>query len=185
MKLIAILFPLLFSSKMGQKLLCTVSPSSSSSESAVDDTVVADSADDNSCADESVPSSSLLSLAERIMDGIDGETSAAQHINLLLIRHGRSLGNEMMDQPGNQWGDPYFRDDANLIDSPLSPRGIEQAVALGQSCSQEDLDRIQLVIVSPLTRALQTMQLAVLPRLPSHVPIIVHPWSAERVLYRI
>ena len=48
-----------------------------------------------------------------------------------MIRHGRSLGNEMMDRPGNWWGDPHFKDDATLRDAPLSDRGIQQAIALG------------------------------------------------------
>jgi glucosyl-3-phosphoglycerate phosphatase len=151
MKLIALLFLLSLSSQMGLKMSFTLSPSSSALSDDCDKFV-----------------------SSQTMEG-------GRHINILLIRHGRSLGNDMMDEPGNQWGDPQFRDDENLIDSNLSSRGVQQAQALGQSLSQQDFDKLELIIVSPLTRALQTMTLAMLPRLPKHVPIIVHPLSTERV----
>jgi len=181
MKLVAILFPLWFSSssKMGPKLSCTVSPSPSSSSSSESQSAVHDEADVDTDCDLQDGDDEGVTATAASMDGV--KSQSAHTINLLLIRHGRSWGNEMMDQPGNQWGDPNFRDDENLIDAHLSSRGVEQAIALGRSLSQRDLDRIELVVVSPLTRALQTMQLAILPRLPLHVPIIVHPWSAERV----
>jgi hypothetical protein len=36
---------------------------------------------------------------------------------ILMIRHGRSLGNDLMSKPGNEWGAPTFRDDPSLIDA--------------------------------------------------------------------
>ena len=136
-------------------------------------------------------------------------TSSNTHMNILMIRHGRSLGNEMMDRPGNRWGDPHFKDDATLRDAPLSDRGIQQAIALGvadtdasiskpttttssssssstttttsSTIPQHQIDKLQLVVVSPLTRALQTMQHALRHRLPAHIPILVHPLLTERV----
>lgn len=95
-----------------------------------------------------------------------------------MIRHGRSLGNDMMDKPGNRWGDANFQDDATLIDSPLNDLGKNQA----KSMSIEDqLKDAELVVVSPLTRTLETFQYGVLPKLPDGVPIIAQPLSAERV----
>jgi broad specificity phosphatase PhoE len=89
----------------------------------------------------------------------------------------------MMGKPGNRWGDPNFTDDATLIDSPLSKLGIEQAKALAEegNDAMQSLDGVELVVVSPLTRTLQTMQYAVLPNLPKHVPIVAQPLSTERV----
>ena len=99
-----------------------------------------------------------------------------------MIRHGRSLGNDLMDQPGNRWGDPEFRDDASLLDASLSEVGVRQAQELSSLAGGlQDMAKVELVVVSPLTRTLQTMQHAVLPQLPNDVPIIVHPLSTERV----
>ena len=49
------------------------------------------------------------------------------HKKLILIRHGTSLGNEFMEQPGNRWGDKTFTDDISLVDASLSQTGISQA----------------------------------------------------------
>ncbi|KAI2491926.1 Histidine phosphatase [Fragilaria crotonensis] len=108
-------------------------------------------------------------------------TTTTKNMNLLLIRHGRSLGNDMMDQPGNRWGDPHFKDDATLCDAPLSERGIQQAMTLGQSIPQHEIETLELIVVSPLTRALQTMQYSIFDKVPSHIPILVHPLLTERV----
>jgi len=118
---------------------------------------------------------------------------------LILIRHGLSLSNEDMDRPGNRWGDPTFIDDASLVDTLLSEKGISQAASLrhklrhrfvigGGSSSIRDNDgaidnndpngngdhdqsnAIQvddnlLVVTSPLTRCIQTMNIGVLPNI--------------------
>ena len=49
------------------------------------------------------------------------------HKKLILIRHGTSLGNEFVEQPGNRWGDKTFTDDISLVDASLSQTGISQA----------------------------------------------------------
>jgi broad specificity phosphatase PhoE len=54
---------------------------------------------------------------------------------LILIRHGRSLANDMMDRPGNRWGDHTFTDDATLVDTSLSANGVKQAEALREKLS--------------------------------------------------
>ena len=79
---------------------------------------------------------------------------------LLCIRHAQSISNEYMSRPGNQWGEPTFQDDDTLLDSPLSTKGRQQV----RSCLPKQLQKefadflphVQLVIVSPLTRCLQT-----------------------------
>ena len=81
---------------------------------------------------------------------------------LYLIRHGQSIANRDYDESS------AYRD------AGLTEQGIAQAKALQKELEQLDLD---LVIVSPLTRALQTCQNA----LPSSYtgPIIVLPEIAE------
>jgi broad specificity phosphatase PhoE len=63
-------------------------------------------------------------------------------------------------------------------DRPLSDLGIHQARQLGHELN---LDGVELVVVSPLTRALQTMHYAVLPKLSDSIPILAHPDATERV----
>ena len=105
---------------------------------------------------------------------------------LLLIRHGHSLGNALFEKPGNTWGSPSFRDDPDIIDSPVSNQGQEQIRELRQrleasSSMRAFLESADLVVVSPLTRTLQTMEGSVGALLPDHVPILSHPLCRERV----
>jgi len=100
--------------------------------------------------------------------------------------------NEYLSIPGSRWGDPQFtdvfkdpKDIAKYRDSPLSDRGIRQAESLSSRLQKEDsniLEDIQLIAVSPLTRALQTMEIALYPNMwPGKVPIIALPQASERV----
>jgi broad specificity phosphatase PhoE len=116
------------------------------------------------------------------------EESASK--NLYLIRHGTSLANEHMQQPGNQWGDATFEDDMRLRDAPLSSRGEKECKALKDHLvAQPWLDHVELIVVSPLTRCLQTLEIGVVPAFRDDLrvdtsnrpPIIVLPWIAERV----
>jgi glucosyl-3-phosphoglycerate phosphatase len=102
---------------------------------------------------------------------------------LLLIRHGISLANEWMDREGNRWGDATFADPPTLTDARLSHRGEQQArdMATRLQDHHDWLQRVELVIVSPLTRTLQTMELGVLPCLSPSVPILAHHDMSERV----
>lgn len=69
--------------------------------------------------------------------------------NLYLIRHGHSLHNELFHKIGLQ----AFRIH-QTIDSPLTNEGHLQSIELGQSWSKKN--EIDLVLVSPLTRTLET-----------------------------
>ena len=68
---------------------------------------------------------------------------------LYLIRHGYALHNELYPKLGVR----AFRIDAT-IDAPLTHEGHIQAIELGNSW--ENKGTIELVLVSPLTRALET-----------------------------
>ena len=77
------------------------------------------------------------------------------------IRHGRSESNEYMMLEGSRWDDPTFTDDMKFRDSPLSETGRKQVKALHQKLIDEGgdwLSEVELVIVSPLTRCLQTFE---------------------------
>ena len=115
-----------------------------------------------------------------------------------------------MAQPGNEWGDPTFCDDATLIDARLTERGLEQVQEellpkfTSSSWKEQEetnnnsdhnylqlLQEVDLVIVSPLTRTQETFQYGVLPALEklyadnnnnkAMPPILAHPLSTERV----
>lgn len=116
---------------------------------------------------------------------------------LILVRHGTSVANEYMNRPGNQWGDATFHDDGTMQDARLSHRGEQQANSMmsqllqdqGQPSSSCILQNVELVVVSPLTRAIQTMELGIRPFLSktctataTATPIILaHPDMTERV----
>tara|TARA_Y100001970_G_C14188801_1_gene834122 strand:+ start:204 stop:797 length:594 start_codon:yes stop_codon:yes gene_type:complete len=68
---------------------------------------------------------------------------------LFLIRHGHALHNELFHKIGVQ----AFRL-SEVIDSPLTSKGIEQAQKLEKEWKNKT--EIELVLVSPLTRCLQT-----------------------------
>lgn len=69
--------------------------------------------------------------------------------NLYLIRHGHSLHNELFHKIGVK----AFRIPAT-IDAPLTNEGHLQSIELGQSWQNKN--EIELVLVSPLTRTLDT-----------------------------
>ena len=68
---------------------------------------------------------------------------------LYLIRHGEALHNELFQKMGTK----AFRISAT-IDSPLTQEGHLQSIQLGNSWNKKH--EIDLVLVSPLTRALET-----------------------------
>jgi len=106
--------------------------------------------------------------------------------------------NEYLATPGSQWGDANFTDVFDgakyhlYRDSPLSQKGREQAQELKAYFSdtikgQNIIRDIELIVASPLTRALQTVELGVLPHFydegneSTSVPILALPLASERV----
>ena len=72
-------------------------------------------------------------------------------INLYLIRHGEAQHNVLFKQHGMK---TFF--DQNYCDTKLTELGYNQAIRLGETW--EEIDKIDLVLVSSLTRTLQTAQ---------------------------
>jgi broad specificity phosphatase PhoE len=99
------------------------------------------------------------------------------------VRHGLSVANEYMAQPGNRWGEETFYDNITLKDAMLSRTGIDQARQLSQklllyyetiqknqskkqfqqNSSLFSPSEIDLVIISPLSRCIQTWEYGILP----------------------
>ena len=101
-----------------------------------------------------------------------------------LLRHGCSYMNEYLGgaDNGSSFGSPGFTDVFSTQaqrdkyhDSPLSSRGIQQVRRIGL-----DLSSFDVVLVSPLQRALQTYDQGVHTAL-SRVPVIAAPQAAERL----
>jgi len=119
--------------------------------------------------------------------------SSHQKKKIIFVRHGRSYANEYMDTDGNRWGDPTFTDDLNLVDSKLSEHGRKQAKLLGENLKSHILPNLEraadslLIVISPLTRALETFDIAFNPLLAdlqqrwTSVEVLAHPLATERV----
>jgi broad specificity phosphatase PhoE len=109
------------------------------------------------------------------------------------IRHGQSEENERMHaSTGNEWGDPTYRDDVTLRDTILSAKGKSQCESLSTkfrdlSADLPNLSEVDVILVSPLRRCLQTYFYSLAPALERLFPdgngprIIVQPLATERV----
>jgi Fructose-2,6-bisphosphatase len=146
----------------------------------------------------------------------DGNHSSCNHDNcqnsknknlskrIILIRHGCTYMNEYLSKEGCRWGDPHFtdifepRDHPLYRDSPLSKRGKAEALRLRDYLQRTENGRrlvqdIEIIAISPLRRALETAELAVIPHFSSdenedgngngkkEVPIVALPLASERV----
>lgn len=113
-----------------------------------------------------------------------------QKKRLWLIRHGESTFNAAMDayfesnpdikkaqeQNPSEWWENGEHYDPQTPDAPLTEKGVAQAEQLA---SKLNGCPIQLVCVSPLTRALQTYTLVF--QNMAHLPVLVCPRLSERV----
>jgi broad specificity phosphatase PhoE len=104
-----------------------------------------------------------------------------------------------MSQPGNEWGDTTFKDDPRLVDARLSETGITRTKQdlRDQLLHQQDLQSmlhdgkgIELILISPLTRCLETYTYGVEPVLKEcfdddnfydRIPVLATPLLRERV----
>jgi broad specificity phosphatase PhoE len=150
-------------------------------------------------------------LTRNMNDDDESSPNKTRRKRIVLIRHGRTHMNEYLSKPGSRWGDANFTDifkeeeQLELYrDSPLSRDGIEQAQnlceTLSSTCLEQQeqggaiLNNVEIVVSSPLTRTLQTTELALLPHLQGssseqqqgrrvrrQVPIIALPLATERL----
>lgn len=100
---------------------------------------------------------------------------------ILIIRHGTTEMNEALAR--KPWGSPNF-EDPGLFDTVLSNSGKEQALELNKRLKREGFNnKIDLLCSSPLTRALQTSEIAFegLWESSQDVPRTVIPLLRERL----
>ena len=91
------------------------------------------------------------------------------------MRHGQATHNVAKDNhtgPGNPYLDPA------LTDAPLSPLGKEQAAALREATAALP---IEVVLVSPLVRAVETACLAFSTQLERGVPFVAVELCREQI----
>jgi broad specificity phosphatase PhoE len=123
---------------------------------------------------------------------------------IVLIRHGQTYMNAFIGGGGISYGQPGFTDifesmeDKNkYIDSPLSEIGRQQAKDLHDSFRRAKIDNnnnnknvsttvflqeLDLVVVSPLTRALETFEISLYEHVKdNNIPIVAQPHAAERL----
>ena len=141
----------------------------------------------------------------------DSSSPSSTNTKILFgIRHAHSEANEWMSRPGNEWGDATFTDDPSLVDAVLSQKGLAQVQNLASRLAApapndessnnndrsqgaiSDVERlltqqVELVVVSPLTRCLQTWELGcskafVQAKSQARMPLVLaHPLATERV----
>lgn len=126
-------------------------------------------------------------------DGSKREEARTRGKRIVLIRHGCTYMNEYLSQEGCRWGDAGFTDHFEepdrtemYQDSRLSPLGVWQAGELrGRLRDDPIVNEIDLVVCSPLTRALKTMDIALYPFIGigdrASPPVLALPEASERV----
>ncbi|PSC77039.1 phosphoglycerate mutase [Micractinium conductrix] len=110
-----------------------------------------------------------------------GATAAPGGIKWVhLVRHGETEMNVALGRlpPGARYGEPAFVD-PHFPDTRLTERGRQQA-AVASAAAAALAPPPQLLVVSPLTRALQTAELA-FATFGSALPRVAHHHAAERL----
>lgn len=95
---------------------------------------------------------------------------------VVLVRHGISKMNVALSK--RPWGSPSFVD-PNIRDAPLTPEGLAGAEAL-RALVVREYSHVELVVSSPLGRALQTASAAFDAPL-AMTPALALPLAAERL----
>ena len=101
--------------------------------------------------------------------------------DVVLVRHGRTFMNEHLAE--HPWGSDGFAD-PRLFDTRLSPAGRAQAAELARALRGERasaLEGVGLVCASPLSRALETAELALAGTALAAAPRLALPAARERL----
>lgn len=116
-------------------------------------------------------------------------SSSATEKQIVFVRHSITYMNEYLGRT-LRFGAPGFTDifsekerSQKYQDTPLSPDGIKLVQKkLASQCPEFVDDDIDLVVVSPLKRALQTYDFGLRPHLEGHrIPVVALPDAAERL----
>ena len=113
------------------------------------------------------------------MAGKERDMATTAPAELVLVRHGESVGNIAAAAAGKE-GLARLDLDYRDPDTPLSDNGVAQAKALGEHLAQLPEDqRPEVVLGSPYVRAASTMELAL-----QHLPDAPRPVHDERLRER-
>jgi broad specificity phosphatase PhoE len=129
--------------------------------------------------------SSVMHSSQQSND-IDSKRLSAETKKFIFVRHGVTEMNEKLETM------PWFSEnfvDAELWDTRLSARGIREAIEAHHNISNSyatalGLNDVEVVLASPLTRALQTAELLFHHHhtlLPEGITKISHPLLTERL----
>jgi broad specificity phosphatase PhoE len=105
---------------------------------------------------------------------------------IYFIRHSISEMNEHLKVEGNQWGIPGFIE-AGLYDTKLSEAGLALVKKLnsnlrsGAVAEAKGIETAELLLVSPLTRTMQTAHMGLEGVLREDIKKIVCPLASERL----
>ena len=106
---------------------------------------------------------------------------------IVFVRHGCTYMNEHLGR-SLSFGAPNFSDifdekdrEQFFQDSPLSPYGMRQAKTLLAGSPPSFVSDCELVVTSPLTRALQTFEIGLKHHFSASVPVVAVPHAAERL----
>lgn len=124
---------------------------------------------------------SLSSMTSKRQRRSSGATSSGGNDKMIhLVRHGRTEMNDYLRE--NHWADPDFVDPM-MIDTRLTSEGEAQAMGLRELARGLE-PRPELVVASPLRRALRTAELAFGDGvIDASVPRVVCPLARERVFH--
>ncbi len=156
--------------------------------------------------EDSIQMKDALRMVSYNMDSF-ARASQPTKKRIVFIRHGRTHMNDFIN--GIHYGQPGFTDifpdteeyKEKYYDSPLGPTGWNQVHELNRrlqrlvqgdgdalaelSLSSENasfLQELDLIVTSPLTRALQTMDKGLHPSVVSRdIPVVAIPQAAERI----
>eukprot|EP00527_Entomoneis_sp_CCMP2396_P002138 CAMPEP_0198144714 /NCGR_PEP_ID=MMETSP1443-20131203/18070_1 /TAXON_ID=186043 /ORGANISM="Entomoneis sp., Strain CCMP2396" /LENGTH=315 /DNA_ID=CAMNT_0043808165 /DNA_START=125 /DNA_END=1068 /DNA_ORIENTATION=+ len=131
-------------------------------------------------------------------EGAGGNDDDQKHV--IFLRHSTTFMNEYLGR-SLRFGAPGFTDvftDAKIrntqyLDTPLSPRGIQWAKQSLSKQAPPFIPDVDLVVTSPLQRAMQTFEIGIRPHFEEQrqqqqqmrsgdcPPVLAHPDAAERL----
>jgi broad specificity phosphatase PhoE len=109
----------------------------------------------------------------------DGKKDDDDDKRVVFLRHGTTEMNEYLHTQCSYYS-PDFKDPL-LFDTRLTADGAERARRVAAKAAAALSPRPELVVASPLTRALQTAELAFGPLLDAGVPCLALPLARERL----
>jgi broad specificity phosphatase PhoE/MFS family permease len=126
------------------------------------------------------PSQAKTSSTQKVVEQSPGSLAP-----VVLVRHGQSAANVAKESNIYEYLYRKFAD-PSLVDAGLTPQGENDARRVGAELFGDGgvaLSDVGLVVLSPLTRALQTASLALQAAggaLPEQCRVVAHPSAAER-----